>query len=500
MGEAKRVSGDAASARSLLLQASELLGLRDYITSSSSLPSHTPNFSPDGSHVEDSLLDGMSKLTLSPQSPASPLSPDSLRSPSSSPQSLSLAILLLHSWAQQQLTEHINPLMAASLLNDAALMLKKLKTALSTTHNMGRDPPFLLCLIVQNAQLKAEAMLAQSEPSRAMEVCQGVLASFSPHSPSFSHPQLRLHCAQLHLTMGRAILMDIHQHRPLLATAIWEGVGGRGGGGCVVSKELESDEDDVIATPASRSRGRRRLNLSSDDEIPVTQTRGKTSRGRGRGRGKGRRGQLATKKDTVPRPGLKKTSCNHTCLSPSSFPTALHPALSHLLTSYQLCHPLRPSLLLRDVSQLLGVCLASWDVHLSAHFLLVSSQLTLTHHTILTLSRKIRKQITNHMSDTILSTLSRGVPVSGSQQLARFVRARSILLPPREHPPTLTHTTELMAAVPEQWTLCQLQLLEGVFPSQHQHLVMVRVRRGRDPLVVRIPLQTTVEVDPFSVS
>ena len=432
ISDARRLSGEASAAQSLLFKASELLQLKSYLLSFMPLSD------------EDSLVEEMSQLTLS--------SPPIL---SSLHKHQFLTISILHSCAQQLLSQY--PSKASSILEHTSILLK------STVFP---------ALSLQNANLKAELLLSQQKPSQAMAVCKPEIIGFD--SQLVVDCLLRMQYAQLHFTYGQAILMDVILCWPHLSSCIWEGVGGLGGG-----QDEEEDEEEVIA-PKRAQRCTRRLNLSSDGD--ETESKAK---GRGKRKGKGKR--------TKPKPEPKQKT---TSITSSSLPSFLYPVISNLLTSYQLCHPSCCFVLLREVSQLLTVCLASWDHLTASHFLLHSSHLTLTHQTILNLGRKIRNSLTVSLPSLVLSSLMNDSISSNvhSVELAHTLQARNTLLLSTPCAPNLSCTQRLIDSLPSDWTFCQVVLVRNFFDSNLRCLVMVRVRSGKQPVIVRIPLKLPEKV------
>ena len=282
ISEAKRLSGDTSAAQSLLLKASELLGLKSYLLF----------FLPDSDSSDENLLvKEISQLTLSPP----PLLPHLLR------KHHFLAISILHSCAQQLLSQY--PSKASSILEHASTFLQS-----STSP----------ALSIQNAQLRAELLLSQQQPSQAMAVCERAATGFNSQQPIVD-PLLRMRYAELYFTLGRAALMNVSLFRPNLSSSIWEGVGGMG-------EDQDEEEKEVILPKRVSRRCTRRLNLSSDDEAE--------SRVKGRGRGRGKR-------TSQPKPEAKQKT---TSITSSSLPVPplLHPVLLNLLTS----HPTLSSIVL----------------------------------------------------------------------------------------------------------------------------------------------------------
>ena len=73
-----------------------------------------------------------------------------------------------------------------------------------------------------------------------------------------------------------------------------------------------------------------------------------------------------------------------------SIPDSVMKYLTHFLTAYQLCFPVAPSLLLRDVCQWLCVCLSATHVDLAHHFLSQSIQVSLSHQAVYAMGKKWR--------------------------------------------------------------------------------------------------------------
>ena len=235
-----------------------------------------------------------------------------------------------------------------------------------------------------------------------------------------------------------------------------------------------------MIAPKRAQRCSRRLNLSSEDDEAESR-----AKGRGKGKGKGRR--------TKPKPEPKQKTTSITSPSLSSF---LHSVLSNLLTSHQLCHLSSYVLLLREVSQLLTVCLASWDHITASHFLLHSSNLTLTHQTILNLGRKVRNSLTVSLPSLILSSLMNDstCTIVDSAELTHTLQARNTLLLSTPRAPNLTCTQRLIDSLPSDWTFCQVVLMRNLVDSNLRCLVMVRVSSRNQPAIVRIPLKLPEKV------
>ena len=425
--DAKRLSGDMVAARTLLLQASELLGLSSYVCSL------LPSLSSDASDEED-LVQKISQLSLS----SPPINH------SSTPKHILLSATLLHSCAQQLL--NYAPLTASSVLSQAATLLQP---PCSPSLNAS-FPLSLQSLFIQNAQLRAEVLLAQSQPSEAIAACNEVTNS---NSLSYFDPDHRVRYAELYLTMGKAAILSIEL---CYGTVYFEGIGGRGINENIDCCILSSKDMDLKVGSAKKRRA-----------------------------GQKRRKAKQTSKSVF-------RSQKESALSSTSFPVVLHPALCNLFTSYQLCHPSRHFFLLREAAQLLALCLASWDQLTASHLVLLSSQVTLTHKTILNLGHKIIQSLTQSLASLLLSSLTNGINVDSSK-ISHFVQARATLYLPSTHSPTLTHTEQFIDTLQSQWTFCQLTLVRSV-PSSTQYMIMLRVRYKRDPVIIRIPLLSAAKV------
>ena len=67
--------------------------------------------------------------------------------------------------------------------------------------------------------------------------------------------------------------------------------------------------------------------------------------------------------------------------------------------------------------------------------------------------------------------------------------ARALLYPvPR--PPPISVTNQMLSHLPEDWTLCQLHLLQCPAPISNQILVIVRAQRSHKPILALIPILT----------
>ena len=82
--------------------------------------------------------------------------------------------------------------------------------------------------------------------------------------------------------------------------------------------------------------------------------------------------------------------CGKNFLSSGVIPDVISRALSNFLMSYQYCYPTVPSLLLRDICLWLCVCLSPFHTELASHYLLLSTQMTLSHQAVYAIGKKIR--------------------------------------------------------------------------------------------------------------
>ena len=88
----------------------------------------------------------------------------------------------------------------------------------------------------------------------------------------------------------------------------------------------------------------------------------------------------------------------------------------------------------------------------------------------------------------MLSTLTSSSYTSYTTPL---FKARSILYP-LPHPLPLAYTQHLIAILPEDWIYCSVHLIERV--EKEKVLVIVRVRNGRENVIIKIPISSASEV------
>ena len=206
----------------------------------------------------------------------------------------------------------------------------------------------VLPYVVWSRYLKVTVLLALSKVTEAIEVGHEQL-----NIDQYTHlATLRVPLAALHFAMSKAVLLSLHQTHPTLANDIWQGIGLT----TCVTKRTTNDLSGYTKRK-KRTRARRIASDSDEDEND------------------------------------KKTCLEQRemALLNQSIPKDLEPLLSHLFIACQYLSPLTLSaILIRDVYQLLGLCLSVWRSDLASHFFLLSSSVTLNLETVYWFGKKIR--------------------------------------------------------------------------------------------------------------
>ena len=93
----------------------------------------------------------------------------------------------------------------------------------------------------------------------------------------------------------------------------------------------------------------------------------------------------------------------------------------------------------------------------------------------------------------VLHTLTPPPPPSSSPPL---LTARTILQPPPS-PPPLSHTQNLLASLPDSWTICNLCLAPTTPTSKHHYLILSQAGAQRDTMVTKVPLPDISLLEEF---
>ena len=205
----------------------------------------------------------------------------------------------------------------------------------------------VLPYVVWSRYLKVTALLALSKVTEAIEVGHEEL-----NIDQYTHlATLRVPLASLHFAMSKAVLLSLHQTHPTLANGIWQGIG-------VTTHVTKKTTNDLSGCTKRKKRTRARRIASDSDE------------------------------DDNKKTCLKQREM---ALLNQSIPKDLEPLLSHLFIACQCLSPLTLSaILIRDVYQLLGMCLSVWRSDLASHFFLLSLSVTLNLETVYWFGKKIR--------------------------------------------------------------------------------------------------------------
>ena len=106
----------------------------------------------------------------------------------------------------------------------------------------------------------------------------------------------------------------------------------------------------------------------------------------------------------------------------------------------------------------------------------------------------LRKQVKNSTCSIIDDILSSLTSSSSSSPLTfNLSQARSVLYP-LTRPLPLSYTTQLINNLPNNWTYCNLQIIGRIDNEEEKVLVIVRVRHGRECVMMKIPLESTTKV------
>ena len=308
--------------------------------------------------------------------------------------------------------------------------LTRLHSLLSST----RSHSDTICERLMRARRQAVMHLDLCQPSQALAICKEAIADAAAAEEVSVEQDLQL--AGLHLTAGQAVLQEVQCSRPVLLEELWGN------------------------THHKQPRSKRASHLTWLSLVPV--------------------------------------------------PFSL--ALSHFASSLQLSQPACSVVLQREAYCWLSLLLSPYHLPLSTHCLLLSSQLSLSCQATLMLGKKIRKfscpESTQLPFEDILLTLqSPPQPPPGTADTVELlVTARNVLQPPH-HPPPLSLTQSLISSLPEGCqltTLCLAPTLPPMAacsslqldtsshcqpPSQQEHLVISVVGRGKEPLLIKIPIE-----------
>ena len=109
-----------------------------------------------------------------------------------------------------------------------------------------------------------------------------------------------------------------------------------------------------------------------------------------------------------------------------------------------------------QIYQWLSMLVSPYHQQLAAHFLLHSSNISLSHRATITLGKKIRKQRhSEHSFDDVLKTLQDEFEVCPDGSNDPLLLARAVLQPP-SYPPPLSITTSLLSSLPNE---CQFTII-----------------------------------------
>ena len=219
-------------------------------------------------------------------------------------------------------------------------------TSLSVSHAVE-----FLSVMSDVATTLSECWLLEERPKEAMkEIETAILKLRGERGGDSTDKEWCLVMARLHYQMGVACVQEVELSRPEVVAQLWEELGSRETG----------DTGQSTDSSAGRTRARSK----------------------------------STKKTTTrkPRSTASKASSAKKVVS-RDFP--LSRALEHFLTCYQLCFPNLPALMTREVCQWVGLLLRGrGDVggaeEMTAHFVNMGMNCTLTHQTIYCLGKKFR--------------------------------------------------------------------------------------------------------------
>lgn len=88
----------------------------------------------------------------------------------------------------------------------------------------------------------------------------------------------------------------------------------------------------------------------------------------------------------------------------------------------------------------------------------------------------------------VLAALSSNEPCPDTKTTA--LHSARDLLYPLPHPPPISVTSQMLSYLPENWTLCQLHLLQCPAPVSNHVLVIVRAHCSHKPILTLIPIPT----------
>lgn len=295
-----------------------------------------------------------------------------------------------------------------------------------------------LCEKLMRARHQAVMHLDLCQPSQALAVCKEAMAGAACAEEVAVEQELQL--AWVHLIAGQAVVQEVECSRPVLLEELWSN------------------------TPHKQPRSKRASRLTWLSLVPA--------------------------------------------------PFSL--ALSHFVSSLQLSQPACSVVLQREAYRWLSLLLSPYHLPLSTHCLLLSSQLSLSCQATLSLGKKIHKfshpESTQCPFEDILQTLQdtpRPCPSPATaDSIELLVAARNVLQPPH-YPPPLSFTQSLISYLPEGCqltTICLAPTLTSTAacaslqsqldtsshsqpPSQQEHLVISVVGRGKEPLLVKIPIE-----------
>lgn len=249
---------------------------------------------------------------------------------SPSPSHSLLTIALLLATCQYWLLAG-DPLRCLCLLDNTTALLKDYPTKMTGKHN-----EIILPYVLDTLQLRVRSLIATDRLSEIQTIGRSKVLSTLQ---CWSHlPSLRLPLAKLHYHLSLAILLTLERTQSPLIERICEGISGT------------AKQEPAKKVTRKKTRGRRRARriTDSDDEEE------------------------------------EEERINH------SIPNDLRPLLSHLFLACQYLTPSSMSTcLVRDVNQLLGLCLSIWRSDLAAHFLLLSSSVSLNQEASFWFGRKI---------------------------------------------------------------------------------------------------------------
>ncbi|XP_071490017.1 separin-like [Diadema antillarum] len=252
-----------------------------------------------------------------------------------------------------------------------------------------------------------------------------------------------------------------------------------------------SDSEDATRNGRRRGRGARKTTGKTKPKVVVLdEEEVETNRGGSKDLKKQtRKSRPGTTEATIPAADTTANSALH-----NSDVSSIRESLDQ---AFNLMKHIAPSPMYRHTCQLLALCHGDANPEESSHYLALAAAVTLRHQKLASLNKKLRKlRKASEKEDSTLQSAMDGLSLHQSPKMEeeRLSQAKRLFTFNTQEEKTAKNIiNDLKDMLPAEYTVCQLSVI-SCKPSDmnslstSSRLVVTRLQRGREPIIIQLPM------------